>query len=137
MVIALVPRDGAPEHASPTVPVKPIDESISSRYVACCPAEIGPLTGCPDAASMQKSIAVALSGTLCGLPGALSFRINVALRAPPPAPHVADCVGAKDICIEQVPPGGVLAPMHESVVTAKSPGFVPPLVTEAIASAPA
>lgn len=134
---AHVPTGGAPAHASATVPLNPIDEAISSEYVACCPAEIGSLTGCPGAASMQKSIAVPLTGTLCGLPGALSFRISVAVRAPLPAPHVAPSAGAKANWMEHVAPGGVLAPMQESAVTAKSPGFVPPLVTELIVSAPA
>jgi len=82
-------------------------------------------------------MAVPLSGMLCGLPGALSFRMSVPVRDPPFAPQFPDCNGLNATCTEQVAPGGVLAPVHASVTSAKSPGFPPDFATDAIVSAPA
>jgi hypothetical protein len=125
------------EHDRLAVPVSPVDESISSMYVADWPAAIGWTTGCPVEVAMQKSMAVPLSGILCGLPGALSFKVSVALRAPPIVLHVGCCIGLNATCTEHVALGGVLAPVHESLTSAKSPGFAPDFATEEIVSAPA
>jgi hypothetical protein len=98
---------------------------------------IEPRTGSPAGALMQKSMAVPLSGIFCGLPGALSFRLSVAVLAPPFAPQAGNCSGLNATWIVQVAPGAVFAPVHESADTAKSPGFDPVLVTDVIVSVPA
>jgi len=63
--------------------------------------------------------------TVCGLPEALSVNISEALRLPA-------AEGVKVTSTVHVPLVLKLAPAQESAVMAKSPGSVPPIVTEEI-----
>jgi hypothetical protein len=73
----------------------------------------------PDAIPMLKSCPVPVNATACGLPLALSVKLNEALRLP-----VAD--GVKVTLTVQVLFGVTVAPVQVSALLAKSPAFVPP-----------
>src|SRR5208337_4892476 len=60
--------------------------------------------------------------TVCGLPLALSVKFSEALRLP-----VAD--GVNVTLTAQAPLGVTVAPVQVSALLAKSPAFVPPIVT--------
>ncbi len=62
---------------------------------------------------------VPMSGTVCGLPEALSLTVTLAVRMP-------DAVGAKIVLMEQDAPAATDAP--QLLVCEKSPGLVPPSV---------
>ena len=67
-------------------------------------------------------VPVPLNVTACGLPLALSVKLNVALRLP-----VAD--GVNFTMTEQVLPGATAVFAQPLVVMAKSPALVPPIAT--------
>jgi hypothetical protein len=69
----------------------------------------------------EKSGPVPESATIRGLPVALSLMESVATRLPP-------VVGANCTLIEQLPPG-LNADWQPLLLTAKSPGFCPPIET--------
>ena len=71
----------------------------------------------------QKSMAVPLSATVCGLPGALSFIVKVAFLVPVTVGH--SDAGWNATLMVHVPPGAVAGPVHESAVMGKSPDVAP------------
>ena len=80
-------------------------------------------------ATTQKfPAAVPASGMLCGLPGALSVSVNVALLATGEFAHV----GVNVTCIVQVPFGATLtfAPAQVFAEIVKSLAFVPVAIAE-------
>ena len=74
-------------------------------------------------------VPVPLRVTVCGLSVALSVKLNVAPRLPTPD-------GSNLTLTAQVALGASEAPVQLSAVAAKSPGLVPAMVTEVIASVP-
>jgi hypothetical protein len=140
VVIVQAPRSATgTEHDNAADPVKAADELISSKYVADWPAVIGSTTGWLGVEAMQKSDAVPLSGMPWGLPGALSFRVSVALLDPPFAPQVADCNGLNATWIVHVEPGATLCPVQPSppLAITKSPAFGPVRDRDVIINVPA
>ena len=111
-------------HESARLPLKPADELTSSAYVAGCPGEIGALAACPVGELKQKSIAVPVSATVCGLLGALSERVKDAPLAVC-VPHCAACLGVNAREMVHALPGGVFPDVHESFVMTKSLLFGP------------
>src|SRR5947209_13556883 len=69
-----------------------------------------------------------LSGTVCGLPAALSLKVRLALRAP-----LAE--GAKRTPTVQLPLGARVTPLQLSLLFKKSSGLAPPNPTAVIVSA--
>jgi len=131
-----VASEGAPAHDSATVPLNPADEFTCRLYVAVSPGVIGALAAWPDGALKQKSSAVPLSATLCGLPGALSLRSSVALLVVS-VPHVAAGEGRNAISTVHVPPGAVLPVVQLLLVMSKSlPLTLTPLNTSGPAPDP-
>jgi hypothetical protein len=70
-------------------------------------------------------VSVFSSGTVWGLPGALSLNLRLALRILIP-------VAEKAMLTEQVAPGAILAPWQVSAATTKSPAFGPVKLTSAM-----
>jgi hypothetical protein len=83
-------------------------------------------TRCPpklrDVAERLTAVPAPLRLTVCGLFAALSLIESVAVRRP-----VAE--GVKVTLTAQVPLGITVAPVQVSALLAKSPAFVPPIVT--------
>ena len=93
--VAHEPAPGtAPVHASPTVPANPSIDVMSSLKTAVIPAGTVWLVPPTVGGSGQKSVAVPLSITDCGLSVALSVSVSVALFAPVVEPHCAPEGGA-------------------------------------------
>jgi hypothetical protein len=88
---------------------------------------MGGIADCPDGELKQKSIAVPVSATVCGLLGALSARVKDALLAIC-VPHWAACVGVNAKLMVHALPGGVLPDAHESFVMEKSLLLTPTVV---------
>ena len=105
------------------------------RTVAAWAALGVPARWLPKASGLGVSVSartapVPVSGMLCGLPGALSFRTSAALRAPPAA-------GLNDTdTVHEAPAASVAGPSGQVVVWAKSPAFVPENPIELIVSGP-
>ena len=108
--VAHEPAPGtAPVHASPTVPANPSIDVMSSLKTAVIPAGTVWLVPPTVGGSGQKSVAVPLSITDCGLSVALSVSVRVAVFAPLVEPHwapVTGAAGAKVTWTVQVPPAG-------------------------------
>ena len=102
----------APVHASPTVPANPSIEVMSRLKTAVVPAGTVWLVPPTVGGSGQKSVAVPLSITDCGLSVALSVSVRVAVFAPLVEPHWAPEAGAAGLNViwtVQVPPSGTAA----------------------------
>jgi len=102
----------APVHARPTVPAKPSIDVMSRLKTAVVPAGTVWLVPPTVGGSRQKSVAVPISITDCGLSVALSVSVRVAVFAPLVEPHwapVTGAAGAKEIWTVQVLPAGTAA----------------------------
>jgi len=99
---------GAPEHASDTVPVKPLTGERLSEYVAVPPAVTVAVVAPPEAAAKLKSVPVPDRATVWGLPVALSVMVTVPLAAPA-------AVGEKVTLIVQVALAAIDALVQELV----------------------
>ena len=97
---------------------------------------MGALAAWPDWGLKQKSSAVPVRATLCGLPCALSLRLSVAFLVDP-VPQVEAWSGRKAIWTVHVPPGGVLPDVQELLVMSKSPLLGPFTLTPVNVSGPA
>jgi hypothetical protein len=116
-VTAHVDSDGAPVQASATVWLKPPAGETATEKFAVCPAET--LIDAEEVTASEKSCPVPLSATVCGLPGALSFIVNVPSLVPA-------TVGSKETLTAQLAPAATVLPQALSI--AKSAGLAVTLV---------
>jgi hypothetical protein len=112
-----VDSDGAPVQLNATVWLKPPAGETATVKFAVCPGATAVDAG--EAGANEKSCPVPLSTTVCGLPGALSFIVNVPGLVPLAA-------GSKKTPTEQFAPLARVLPQVLS--TAKSPGLTVTLV---------
>lgn len=109
--VAHEPAPGtAPVHASPTDPANPFIEVMSRLKVAVAPFVTVRLLPPTVGGFGQKSVAVPVSITACGLSVELSVSVSVALFAPVVEPHCAPDAGAAGANVMdtvQVPPDGI------------------------------
>jgi len=95
---------GAPAQPIATTPVKPFSDESCKLYVAVCPAVTVAVVE-PPAAAREKSVALPVRATTCGLPLALSVIVSEPVRLPL-------LVGTKATLRVQFPPGPTALP-HE------------------------
>lgn len=77
-----VANEGAPVQDSAIVPVKPFSAEACKLYVAVFPAFTVAVVEPPVAAAREKSVALPVRATVCGLPLALSVMVSEPVRLP-------------------------------------------------------